>query len=236
MFFKKLDNKVKILALGAHPDDIELGCTGFLLRSLREYDAEVHFAIMTYGTRHWKIGETFEAEGRAREALESLKILLGHEHNHQAKDYLHLAGFEDCELSNSGHALIEFLETTIGSINPDIILTHAPEDLHDDHRQTHHATLSAARNFHGSILFYQTPSTIPNNFSPSIFIQFSPDDFQTKLKALGAHISQRDKDFMVNARIVKMSEAWGAFHRMENGTKLEAFKLHQSFWNSIPTA
>jgi LmbE family N-acetylglucosaminyl deacetylase len=41
-----------VLALGAYPDDVELGAGGLIARLIRQLDAEVHMAILTYGTRH----------------------------------------------------------------------------------------------------------------------------------------------------------------------------------------
>jgi LmbE family N-acetylglucosaminyl deacetylase len=222
--------KPKVLAIGAHPDDVELGSGGFISRLIKECEAEVHVAIMTYGTHHWQKGKVFQEDERAKEALRAVKILLGIANKRAAQKYLHLGGFKDCELCNAGHALIAFIEDLTELIKPDIILTHSPRDLHDDHRQTHYATLSAARGFHGSILFYQTASTIPNQFAPTFFVQLSQDEFDKKMLALEAHSSQRDKDFMSHAQITKIAKAWAGFHQMQGDSKLEAFALYQSFW------
>jgi len=230
MLFTHNGNKPKVLAIGSHPDDIELGCAGFLFRLLKENKAEIHFAVMTYGTQHWQKGHVFEKSVRAREALEAAQVLLEIPEKKDAQEHLHLGGFKDCELSNTGHSLITFIEDLIDQINPEIILTHAPDDLHDDHRQTYYATLSAARNSHASILFYQTVSTIPNKFVPTVFVNLTQAEFDAKMRSLESHSSQREKDFMSQARISRMVEAWAAFHRMNGGSKLEAFMLHQSFW------
>jgi LmbE family N-acetylglucosaminyl deacetylase len=222
--------KPTILAVGGHPDDVELGCGGFLARFVQDCDAEVHIAIMTYGTHHWRRGDVFAQDQRAKEALQAVKALLGIEGDEEAKEHLHLGGFRDCELSNAGHAAIAFIEDVIDLSKPDILLTHAACDLHDDHRQTHYATLSAARGFHGTILLYQTASTIPDHFAPTFFVQLHKDELDKKMRALDAHASQRDKDFMSHERVTKMAEAWAGFHRMNNGARLEPFSVYQSFW------
>ena len=223
-------NKSRVLAIGAHPDDVELGSGGFLARFVTDCEAEVHIAIMTYGTHHWRRGRLFEEDERAREALEAVGILLGTTDNGHLRERLHLGGFRDCELATAGHAGIAFLEDTIAAVKPDIILTHAACDLHDDHRQTHYATLSAARSFHGTILLYQAPSTIPDHFAPTFFVQLREEELEKKMRALEAHASQREKEFMSYEQVVKMAEAWAGFHHMSNGAKLEPFAIYQSFW------
>lgn len=222
--------KPTVLAVGGHPDDVELGCGGFLSRLMTDCGAEVHIAIMTYGTHHWRRGKVFEEDQRAREALNAVKVLLEIDDGNLAGERLHLGGFEDCELSNAGHAAIRFLEDVIDLARPDIILTHASCDLHDDHRQTHYASLSAARDFHGTVLLYQTASTIPDHFAPTFFVELREQELEKKLRALDAHASQREKEFMSHERVTKMAEAWAGFHRMNNGARLEPFAIYQSFW------
>jgi LmbE family N-acetylglucosaminyl deacetylase len=223
-------SKPTILAIGSHPDDVELGSGGFLSRFVTDYDAEVHIAIMTYGTHHWRRGRVFEEDQRAREALEAVKVLLELADDNRAREHLHLGGFKDCELSNVGHAAIAFIEDVIKAVTPDILLTHAACDLHDDHRQTHYATLSAARDFHGTVLLYQTASTIPDHFAPTFFVQLREEELERKMRALDTHASQREKEFMSHDRVTKMAEAWAGFHRMNNGARLEPFAIYQSFW------
>ncbi len=223
-------HKPTVLAVGGHPDDVELGSGGFLSRLITDCEADVHVAIMTYGTHHWRRGKIFEEDQRAKESLDAVKVLLEIADDSQARERLHLGGFKDCELSNAGHAAIAFIEDVIDVVKPDIILTHAACDLHDDHRQTHYACLSAGRDFHGTVLLYQTASTIPDQFSPTFFVALREEELARKLRALDAHVSQREKDFMSHERVTKMAEAWAGFHRMNNGARLEPFAIYQSFW------
>lgn len=223
-------NKPTILAIGSHPDDIELGSGGLLSRFVTDYDAEVHIAIMTYGIHHWRRGRIFDEDQRAREALDAVKVLLEITDDNRAREHLHLGGFKDCELSNAGHSTISFIEDVLNVVKPDILLTHAACDLHDDHRQTHYASLSAARDFHGTVLLYQTASTIPDHFTPTFFVQLREEELERKMRALDTHASQREKDFMSHERVSKMAEAWAGFHRMNNGAKLEPYAVYQSFW------
>jgi LmbE family N-acetylglucosaminyl deacetylase len=225
-----IDDKPKVLAIGAHSDDIILGAAGLLLRLIREFEAEFHLAIMTDGLYRSKSDSNVRQHERRREALKAVKILLGPSNATTAEARVHFGQFEDCGLSNVGHELIRSLENLLARLNPNIILTHAPEDFHDDHRQTHNATLSAARSFHGSVLFYQAPTTMINFFTPNFFVSLSPEDFQKKFALLQAHSSQADKGFMSYHQIDRISQAWAGFHRLGQNEKLEAFMLFKSFW------
>ncbi len=218
-----------ILAIGAHPDDIEFGTAGFLLKSISEFDANIHIAIMTYGTYGKEESDRFEIGDRAKEALDSTQRLLNVSKN-IAQKKLHFGEFQDCQLSNSGHSLIRYIEKLIHKIKPNIVLTHSYGDFHDDHRQVNRATVSAARNFQGSLLFYQSPSTIPNEFAPNFFVQLTKEEFNKKMSLLKIHSSQKDKRYMSSKHNTKIAEAWAEFHRMPEETKLEAFIVYKSFF------
>jgi LmbE family N-acetylglucosaminyl deacetylase len=165
---------------------------------------------------------------RACEALRSAEILLDLNPG-EGKQFAHLGDFHDQELDFSGRGLIRFIEELLKEIQPAMILTHAHADLHDDHRQVHLATLSAARGFGGSVLFYQAPSTIPNEFKPNFFVVLDPHSLDMKEKSLAAHFSQKDREFISHERVAGMARAWALFHRLKYES-LEAFELYQSYW------
>lgn len=218
-----------VLAIGAHPDDVELGAGGFICKLVKSCRADAHFAIMTYGVQKRYQEEKYPTDQRSQETIEAGKILLGIK-NDSIKKHFHFAGYEDCKLDGLCHDLIKYIEALIIALKPDIILTHAPDDLHADHRIIHHATLSAARDFHGTILFYYSPSTKPDSFKPSYFVELNEQEIEKKILSLKQHVSQRDKDFMTSDAVEQLAEAWAAFHRMKKDTKLEAFESYKSFW------
>ena len=65
MFFNA--NQLRVLAIGAHPDDIELGCGGFLWRLKCEFSARIKFLVVSPGLRTWQHGREFSRQVRARE-------------------------------------------------------------------------------------------------------------------------------------------------------------------------
>ena len=225
---KPLLFKKTILAIGAHPDDIELGCGGFINRLRNEQKCSIHFAVMTPGmSMQNPTGETPDRYAESRKAAEALLGL----NPGDVDCFVHPGNFVDRELELASRGMIGFIENLLESLEPSVILTHARPDLHADHRQVHEATLSAARSFAGSILFYQAPSTIPNEFKPNYFVVLGPDSLSAKQTAIAAHVSQRSKDFISYDRIAGMARSWALFHRakFEN---LEAFELYQTYWKA----
>ncbi|WP_405021176.1 PIG-L family deacetylase [Kitasatospora sp. NBC_00070] len=160
----------RVLAVGAHPDDIELGCGGTLLRARRD-GAEVTMLVLTDG----RLGPG-DPGLRARE-------------QRQAAEYLGAdlvdGGFRDGELVH-GPALVDRIGQVLADVRPDLVLTHAPADSHQDHRAAADATVAAARAL-SSVLHYESPSTL--EFQPTVFGDVTgllPD----KLTLLRHHVSQ----------------------------------------------
>src|SRR5271157_3324105 len=109
---------MNILAIGAHPDDIELGCGGLLIKSARAG----HNVFMYTLTRGGASGEPRE---RTEELQKSAKFI-------GAKD-LKIDDFEDTKLT-PGPELINHIESYIRFSDPDLIITHSQKDIHHDHR------------------------------------------------------------------------------------------------------
>ena len=109
---------MNILAIGAHPDDIELGCGGLLIKSARQ-GHNVYMYVITRG----------EASGdprlRCMELIQSARFI--------GAKMLWIDNFEDATLTVNSK-LINHLEYFIQKVHPDLILTHPLEDYHHDHR------------------------------------------------------------------------------------------------------
>src|SRR5437899_10103621 len=131
---------MNILAIGAHPDDIELGCGGLLIKASRQG----HNVFMHTLTRGGASGDPTE---RTKELMRSAKFI-------GAKDLL-IEDFEDTKLT-AGHDLINHVEAYIDKVDPDVIFTHSNKDVHHDHRAIATATVEAGR-FNSNILSYEIP-------------------------------------------------------------------------------
>ena len=159
-----------ILALGAHPDDIEFGCGGALLKFARAGHT-VFLYIATYG----ELGG--DRMMRKREQLDAAEFI--------GAEKVFWGEFPDCELPMSRH-LITKVEDVINEVNPDYIFVHNNEDTHQDHRALSTTTLSATR-YIPNVLFYEGPSTL--NFSPNVYMNIA-DALDDKKVLLEKHASQ----------------------------------------------
>src|SRR3954470_19291255 len=118
-----------VLAIGAHPDDIELGCGATLLRH-RAQGHHVALLVMTSGTH----GPRLE---RSRvEEQQDAADLLGAE--------VYWGGFQDGAIPE-GRAAIEVIERVMKATGATVMYTHSPNDSHQDHRATAAASAAAGR-------------------------------------------------------------------------------------------
>jgi len=168
---------VRVLAIGAHPDDIELGCGGTLaLFNSREH--EVYALVLTRG----------EASGdpllRQRECEDAAKIIGVKE--------LFFGDLEDTKITE-GIETIMVIERILGKIVPDIVFSHSHKDGHQDHRNCGFASLSAARNCR-RVLLYESPAAL-RDFCPQVFVDIT-STFHIKRRALGYFYSQGSKPFL----------------------------------------
>ncbi len=113
------ESTLKILCLGAHSDDIEIGCGGTIIKILSDYKkAEVYWVV-------------FSASGiRAREAEKSARRFL----SCASKKKIIIKKFKDGFFPYHGGEIKSFFEGLKNAVNPDIIFSHYRDDLHQDHR------------------------------------------------------------------------------------------------------
>jgi LmbE family N-acetylglucosaminyl deacetylase len=187
-----------VLAVGAHPDDIELGCGATLLAHSAAGDA-VTMLVMTGGengpgTRAQVTGRW--AEQRAAAATLGAGLRRG--------------GLRDCTLTPDA-ATVRIVEDALVQTGADVVYVHAPDDSHQDHRAVAAATLAAARRL-SRVLHYQSPSTL--TFTPSVFVDVTAH-LSGKLAALAAHASQVELSAMVEPdAVVASARHWGAQARI----------------------
>lgn len=202
-----------VLAVGAHPDDLELACGGTIAAHVAAGD-DVHMLVVTGGQNG-----PGSFESRIGEAELAAKVLGA---------TLHWGGLVDCAVFADKNT-IAILEKVVRSIHPDVIYVHHPQDTHQDHRAVAAATLSAARR-HPCIVHYQSPST--TGFLPTMFVDVS-DHLDTKMAALDCHRSQVEQSAMVEPDVVVASARhYGAMARI---TFAEAFSPTRFVWDLAST-
>lgn len=168
---------LQILCLGAHADDLEIGCGGTVLRLLESG----HPVVVT-----WVV---FSAEGdRQREARESAEIFLA-----RAKTkHVVLKAFRDGFFPFQGPSIKEDFEELKRRLAPDLIFSHYRNDLHQDHRLISELTWNTFRNH--LILEYEIPKYDGDLGSPNLFVDLDEPLCRRKLETiLGVFRTQAGK-------------------------------------------
>ena len=190
---------MNILAIGAHPDDIEIGCGGSLIK-YREKGDNVFLLVMTCGESGG------DGEARCYEQKESLKIL-------QAEE-LFWGGHSDTNLLLD-QRLISNIENVLHKVKPDFIFVNYFDDTHQDHRNLAKATISATR-YIKNVLFYEVPTT--QNFSPNVFVDIN-DVLNEKIALLKAHGSQVMKTNIEDLSILEIAKSYANFRGIQGRVK-----------------
>lgn len=197
----------RVLAIGAHPDDLELGCGGTIAK-LADSGHEVRGLVMSQG------------ESGGSRAARPCEAVNGGRYVGAAG--VQVLAFTDTELADQEADLAVAIEAAIRRFNPDILLTHSANDQHQDHRAVHRATLRAARQ-HSSILCYESPSAT-SAFQPSVFVDIS-DYVEVKTAAVRAHADQRAKPYMAPERVRGLAVFRGAQARTGRAEGYEPVRL-----------
>jgi len=204
--------KATMLAIGAHPDDIEFGCGGTLIKYTKK-GHRLFLMILTEG------GLGAPTSKRKKEQINS-KTILGVED-------IYWGGYEDTHLMVDIE-LIEKIEDVIARVKPDFIFCHFPDDTHQDHRHLAQAVMSATR-YIRNVLFYEGPTT--QNFNPQVFVDIA-DTLDQKIEALKAHRSQVMKTNIEDLSIVEVARSSANFRGIQGRVKYaEAFHSLRLFIN-----
>lgn len=202
---------LNVLAIGAHPDDIELGCGAALLAHRRAGHA-VTMLVMTAG-----LGES-EQRSRPPEQEEAAALL-------QAR--LLWGGFEDGRIPG-GEPAVRVIENAIAETGAEIVYTHAAADSHQDPRAAAAATAAAARKSQ-RVLSYETPTSL--GFSPTHFVDVE-GLVEAKLGLIRAHLSQVMKNGLVDLEAVEAQARFRGFQARVRHA--EAFEATRFLWD-IPS-
>lgn len=176
------DRPLRIVCLGAHADDIEIGCGGTLL-------------ILLQGSRpvtcSWVVFSANEI--REREALASARLYLKDESQHTVR----VKHFRDGYFPFQGAAIKDAFEALKQEGDPDLVFTHYRDDRHQDHRLISDLTWNTFRR--SWILEYEIPKYDGDLGTPNVFVPLSDAVRQQKIAHLmEAFGTQRDKEWFTN--------------------------------------
>jgi LmbE family N-acetylglucosaminyl deacetylase len=169
----------RILALGAHADDIEIGCGGTMLRLLAEHPGlDVTWVVFC------------ATEERAREARASANAFLAR----AARARVVVKQFRDGFLPYSGAAVKEEFELLKRELDPDVVFTHYRDDRHQDHRLVSELTWNTWRSH--LVLEYEIPKYDGDLGSPNLFSPLPEAVVERKVELVLEHFrSQAQKSW-----------------------------------------
>jgi len=179
------EKKLKIIAIGAHPDDIELACGGTLAKAVNNKH-DVTMVVITGNSSIDHEGNSIRTDDEAKQEQVNAASKLG-------IDKIEILGFPDMNVPYSKD-LVTKLDRIINSIEPDIIFTHFVFDTHQDHIRTAQSTLSAARK-QNTVLLYEPINPSGRGYMPfhaQVYFDIS-DTINNKINALKEHKSQYKK-------------------------------------------
>jgi LmbE family N-acetylglucosaminyl deacetylase len=202
---------MKILAIGAHPDDIELGVGGTIAKHVKNND-DVYGLVLSNGESVMSNGGVHD---RKEEAKRSAKVLGIKE--------MFFGNLEDTKIPESSET-IKIIESVLEKVKPDRLYTHTVRDPHQDHRSVAKAVVSACREAKvKQILLYISPLR-QVDFQPKVFSDITP--FMTvKLRALKFFFSQNHKFYMSNEAVRGLAMYWGYFIKSKYAECFEVEKL-----------
>ncbi|MBI5015001.1 MAG: PIG-L family deacetylase [Deltaproteobacteria bacterium] len=204
---------MRVLAIGPHPDDIEIGCGGTLVKYAHK-GHDLFLMVLTGG------GCGGDPALRIREQEASARRL--------GARALVWGGYEDTQLPLAYNEVIQKIEGAIREVTPDFIFVNYFQDTHQDHRTLAEATLSATR-YVRNVLFYEVPTT--RDFNPSVFVDIE-GVFDEKLRLLECHASQINRTMVEGLSIRDVAQSAAHFRGVQGRVRYaEAFVCLRLFIN-----
>lgn len=190
---------MNVLCIGAHCDDVEVGCGGTILCHVARHDFVTYFVM--------------SSSDRRRREVKKASAMLG--------VTVEFGPFEDTNVP-SGKEAVKLIDESVRLFSVDRIYTHTPRDAHQDHRNTALASLSAGRRV-PQILFYESAPPKSWCFTPNFYVDIS-NYLAKKLEVVKVFQSQAEKWYMQP----NVLEAMATFRGVEIARKAcEAFEVYK---------
>ncbi len=188
---------LKVLCIGAHSDDIEIGCGGTVLRLLAEYgNTEVHWVVL---------GSSGQRDGEAAESAK--KFLAG-----AGKIKITIKNFRDGFFPHGGGEVKDFFEEMKKEASPDVIFTHCRNDLHQDHRLVSELTWNTYRDH--LILEYEVVKYDGDLGAPNFFVHLDEETCKRKIDIMMESFrTQASKDWFTPDTFLSMMRIRGVESR-----------------------
>ena len=165
----------RVFFIGAHPDDIEIGC-GALIANILNF-AEVFCITLSDNQKNPSLINV------AKEHNESMRIL-GVDEEHRF-----LENFETRRFKHYRQEILEYIFSMNKKYQPDMVFVHSNADLHQDHGTV---TQESLRVFRGTSLFGYDVIRSSYGFFPTFLIEVNESDVEKKIEALAAYKTYKD--------------------------------------------
>jgi LmbE family N-acetylglucosaminyl deacetylase len=197
----------RVLAFGAHPDDLEVGAGGLLAR-LSQEGAEVLMAIVSIPNN---------SDERRAEAQAGADVI--------DADMRLLFDEKPCRVEDIPmHELVRRMDQVVGDFRPDLVITHSAFDLHWDHGLVNRATVSALRRTPCDLLaFLSSPEMNAQARAVGQCFADITSTIDTKIEAISAHASQVPKLDLESSR--DLARAMGRISGYEYAEAFEALRV-----------
>lgn len=180
-----------ILAFGAHPDDIELGCAGTLLKHVRA-GHNVYLCVLSEGQEAGDPTIRKKEQEEAAKRLKAKELIWGH--------------WKDTKFEVNNES-VKFIEKVVQKIDPYEIYVNFQDDSHQDHRVLAQCVISATR-YSKRVLFYEDYTSL--HFQPDIFVDIE-DVLEDKLHVIEAFESQVSRSFPTGPQMLEGTKAVANF-------------------------
>lgn len=198
----------KILFIGAHPDDIELGCSGSLLNHIRRND-DVYVVVFSKGEKGLN-EKTEDRSSISKQVYLKCGVL---------EKNIFMLNIPDTKFLDNRGKIFKIIEKICIDLDINKVFTHTNKEYHQDHIVIHEETLRAARNVQNILTYESNAHTYPT-FSPTYFIDIT-DYIETKISIINKHISQKDKKYCEAENIRSLAKL--------RGYQSRTFKFSEAF-------
>jgi LmbE family N-acetylglucosaminyl deacetylase len=197
----------RVLAFGAHPDDLEVGAGGLLARLSAE-GAEVTMGVVSIPNN---------VEVRRAEAKAGADVI--------DADMFILFDEKPCRVEDIPmHELVRRFDQLVGDIRPDLVITHSAFDLHWDHGLVNRATVSALRRTPCDLLaFLSSPEMNAQSRAIGQCFADISTTMETKIRAINAHNSQVPKLDLESSR--DLARAMGRISGVQYAEAYEVLRV-----------
>jgi LmbE family N-acetylglucosaminyl deacetylase len=204
------DDRHSFLFLGAHADDIEIGCGATARKLVERYpDAKYSWVVLTSDPTR-----AHEAHAAARSFLAGARHIS-----------IEIKDFRDGYLPYSGGAVKDYFEDLGGRLAPDVVFTHSRDDAHQDHRIVNELTWNTFRDH--AILEYEIPKYDGDLGRPNVYVEVSEAGCREKMWLLAEHFpSQRSRPWFDESTFRALMRLRGIECNASDGLA-EAFYAHK---------